>query len=170
MNKLVLVIGLTGIFAGCYSFSGISIPPEANTFFVLNFEDKTSGASLAPPNIFIDFTERFKDRVRRETPLKYNENAYDLLFEGSISRYDITYAAPTAGSQINQVGAKTRLTIAVNVKYTNKFNEKQNWTQTFSHFVDIPEDQVLADNQDEYINTIFAVIFEQIMKRAFGSW
>lgn len=155
---------------GCYSFSGISIPQEASTFYVVNFEDKTSGASLAPPSIFIDFTERLKDKVRRETPLKYNESAQDLLFEGSISRYDISFSSPTAGSQINQIGAKTRLTIGVTVKYTNKMNEKQNWTQTFSHFVDIREDEVVADRQDELINIIFVDILEQIMKKAFGAW
>lgn len=168
---LKMLLGLLGLLlSGCYSFSGISIPQEATTFFVANFEDKTSGASLAPPNIFVDFTERLKDKVRRETPLKYNESAQDLLFEGAISRYDISYSAPTAGSQINQVGAKTRLTISVSVKYTNKLNEKQNWTQTFSHFVDIAENDVVSERQDEYINTIFVDILEQVMKKAFGAW
>ena len=43
---------------GCYSFKGISIEPNVNTFFIQNFEVL---ASSAPPTLAVDFTERLKD-------------------------------------------------------------------------------------------------------------
>ena len=67
---------------GCYTFKGISIDPNIKTFFIRYFE---TTAVNAPPTLAVDFTERLKDKVRTETPLKLNSDAPDAEFEGKIT-------------------------------------------------------------------------------------
>ena len=94
----LLLPALILITSGCYSFKGISIPPEVNTFYVRNFETL---ATNAPPTLGLDFGERLKDKVRSETRLKLLTDNADVEFTGKITDFRVVPVAPKPGEQVS---------------------------------------------------------------------
>ncbi len=151
------------MFSGCYSFQGIGIPPDVNTFYVQLFENQSAGATPTLPR---DFTERLKDKIRTETRLKENDESPDVEFSGSITAFDVTAEAPKAGETIGF----NRLTISVNVRFVNHKNEKANWNQQFSFFDNFDASQNLLDVQEQLVDNISRELVERIFNKAFTNW
>ena len=104
--------------AGCYSFRGISIDPNVNTFFIQNFE---VSAASAPPTLAVNFTERLKDKIRNETRLGLKSTDPDIEFTGKVRDFRVVPVAPQPG----QLVALNRLEIVLDVMYTaQKTNPK----------------------------------------------
>jgi hypothetical protein len=158
-----LFILLTAVpFAGCYSFRGISIPPGAQTFFVQQFDDVSGG----PATLSQDFSETLRDKVRTESRLTLRETDPDVIFSGSITRYQVSYVAP----QGDNTSASNRLTIDIRTQYTSELDESQNWDRNFTFFLDFERDQDLLSIQDELIEQIFEQLVEDIFQAAFTNW
>jgi len=171
--KTITLLTLSiAFFSGCYSFKGISIPDEASTFSAIPFEDQTRGGNAPPPTIFNQFTESLKDKVRNETKLNLVNGDADIEFSGGITRFDVSYEAPSANDQAigGTSGAFNRLTITVEVNFTYRKDDTKNWKQSFTFYADFEADENLSDVQDEKIKTIFDQILEQIFQKAFGDW
>jgi hypothetical protein len=145
------------------SLNGASIPSEAKTVSVAFF---TNNASLAPPSLSQRFTEKLRDMISQQTPLALMKQNGDLTFEGSITDYNV---APVAIQATDKAGSN-RLTIAVNVKYFNKFDETKNFEQTFSRFADYPSDASLASKETELVTEINRQLTEDIFNKAFNNW
>ena len=171
-KTIALPMVFIALFSGCYSFRGISIPDEASTFSAISFEDQTRGGNAPPPTIFNQFTESLKDKVRNETKLNLVNGDADVEFSGGITRFDVSYEAPSANDRAigGTSGAFNRLTITVEVNYTYRHDDTKNWKQSFSFYDDFGADQILSDVQDDLIKTIFDQILEQIFQKAFGDW
>lgn len=165
MNRtiLVLLIGMTLGIQGCYTFKGYSISDDLETFYVTNFQ---VNAPLAPPTINQTFQESLKLKILRESQLKFAERDPDLVFDGSISGFDVRAVSPEPGERT----AFNRLEIRVNIEYTDNSNEENNWISNFTFFQDFPSNQNLLDVQDELIETIFDQLLEDIFNKAFTNW
>ncbi len=148
---------------GCYSFKGISIPPDVNTYYVSLFEDQTQQSAPTFPR---DFTERLKDRIRRETRLTYSDTDPDIEFSGAITGFSVTAEAPKANEQIGF----NKLTVTVRVEFINHKNEKANWRQQFSFYDYFDPAQNLLDVQDQLLENISKELVDQIFNRAFTNW
>lgn len=146
-----------------YSLDGASIPIEAKTVSVGFF---TNNTTLGSPAISQKFTERLRDVVSTQTRLSLNKQNGDLQFEGTILDYNI---APVA-IQSNDLAAKNRLTITVNVKYINKFDETKNFDQNFSRFADYPTTSSLSSQEDALLTEINRQLTEDIFNKAFNNW
>lgn len=164
-HTFYILLAIATVFSGCYSFKGITIPPEANTFFVEQFNVYPENI---PPNEGQDFAELLKDKIRRESRLNYRDTDPDVEFTGAITEYKVTAEAPRAGEETSV----NRLTIAVTVEYINNVNPESSWKQArrFPFFYDYPSDENLIDVQDEYIDIIFAQLTEDIFNAAFTNW
>jgi hypothetical protein len=167
-KKMALVAMLASIviMSGCrprISLNGASIPEEAKTVSVTFF---TNNASLAPPSLAQVFTEKLRDVVSQQTRLALMKQNGDLTFEGSVVDYNV---APVAIQASDKAGSN-RLTIAVNVKYFNKFDETKNFDQTFSRFADYPSDASLSSKESELITEINRQLTEDIFNKAFNNW
>ncbi|MCP3929251.1 MAG: hypothetical protein GY705_09150 [Bacteroidetes bacterium] len=150
-------------FSGCYSFKGISIPPEVNTFYVAEFDNK---ANNVVPTLAQTITEALKSKIRTESRLIWNETEPDVEFQGSIVDYRITAEAPQPG----EYSGVNRLTIILSVEYINSTNEEDTWKSNFSYFYDFPADTDLISIQDEAIDAINEQLLEDIFNKAFTSW
>ncbi|MBK9336101.1 MAG: LptE family protein [Lewinellaceae bacterium] len=160
----LLLLGVS--LPGCYSFKGISIDPNIKTFFVLNFENT---AVNAPPTLAVDFTERLKDKVRTETPLKLNSDAPDAEFSGRITDFRVVPVAPKPGETVSL----NRLEIRMQVNYTVTLEQVEgSWPneRTFSHFAEFGNDRDLLSVQDELIRQIADQLLEDIFNAAFNNW
>ena len=123
MKKSILTsILLLLLLSGCsikYSLNGASIDyTKIKTVSIADFQN------LAPtvyPPLAQRFTEDLKDRFQRQTRLRDIPTNGDLSIEGEIVGYDLSAEAV----QENAFAAKTRLTLRINVRFTNKVNEEE---------------------------------------------
>ena len=166
-KKLFFICLLLGMIStSCrmsYSFSGASISPEVKTFTVKFF---TKTAALGPASLSQTFTEKLKEKFISQTNLAVTDKNGDLTFEGSITNYSV---APIS-IQANEVAANNRLTISVNVKFTNLKDEKQNFETTFTRYADYESSKNLATEESRLISEINEQLVDDIFNKAVINW
>jgi hypothetical protein len=111
------------------------------------------------------FTEALKSRIRNQSSLNVVRDDADATFEGRITDYNSKPVAITG----NERAEATRLTITVNVKYTNKVRPEDSFEQSFSRFSDF-QGSNLAANESRLIEDINKQLTEDIFNRAFANW
>jgi hypothetical protein len=146
-----------------FTFSGASIPEGARTFSVNYF---VNNASLVNPNLSQLITDKLRDRIQSQTSLiMVNDNA-DLSFEGEI----INYVVQPAALQANDVASLNQLTVTINVKFTNKIDEKQNFSQQFSRYQQFSSTVSLSSVESSLVEQIVNDLVDDIFNRAFINW
>ena len=63
-----------------------------------------------------------------------------------------------------------RLTITVRVRFTNKFNEDQNFEQSFSRYADYYSSQNLSSVETALVTEINEALTDDIFNKAFVNW
>jgi len=157
----VIIIAL--IFDSCYSFKGIAIPPDMNTYYVDNFQN---AVPQAPGDINQRFSEALRAKIRNESRLTYLEENADIEFSGSITGFRLSPEAPQAGNTV----ALNKLEITVSVNYTNNKDESKNWKKQFSFFRTFESDKDFISIQESLIDEIFKQLMENIFNQAFTGW
>ena len=84
-----------------------------------------------------------------------------MVYEGEIVDYRVSPMTATA----DQRAAQNRLTISVNVRFTNKNKEEDDFEKRFSFFYDFPGTSQLVGSQ---LTTALDVIFERITQDIFN--
>lgn len=160
---LILIAALVLTSCGIYSFTGASIPAEAKTVSVKHFPNN---ANLVNPMLSDMITNNLRDRFMNQTSLDEVSDNGDLAIEGEIIDYK---TAPTAITG-DQVAALNRLTITVNVRFYNRYDESKNFEQKFSQYDDYPSTQDLNVVQEALVNTICDKLCEDIFNKAVVNW
>lgn len=164
MSILPLMMVLSS--CGIYSFTGGSISVGMKTVSVILFDNNSQ---LVVPTLSQSFTEALKDRIRTQTGLSFLRNDGDANFTGSITNYSITPVA-IQGNQQNTAGL-TRLSITVQVKYTNKIELEKSFEQSFTRFLDFStQSGAFASQEQSLIKNINQQLTEDIYNRAFANW
>lgn len=159
----LLITTLACCRCGIYSFTGASIPAEAKTVSVQYFPNN---ASLVNPLLSPSITNTLRDYFMNQTTLQSVDNNGDLALEGEIIDYSTTPVAITG----DQTAALNRLTIKVNVRFFNKYDESKNFEQTFSQYEDYPSNQNLNAIQETLITTIVDNLCQDIFNKAVVNW
>lgn len=168
MKKPILIsLLLMLLLAGCsikYSLNGASIDyTKIKTVSITDFQN------LAPtvyPPLAQRFTEDLKDRFQRQTRLRDIPTNGDLSIEGEIVGYDLSAEAV----QENAFAAKTRLTLRINVRFTNKVNEEENFEREFTSFGTFDSSQIFVDVQDQLCEELTKDIINQIFNATVENW
>ncbi len=167
--RLVILLALTVLsIQSCkisYSFSGTNISPDVKTFYVADFPNR---APLYVPALSEKFVDNLKEKILTQTSLNLSDDAgkADLIFEGEITNYNIRPNSVSA----NETAATNRLTITVNVRFTNNKDHKQDWEKSFSNYSDFPADRDISEVEDELTDEIFEKIIEDIYNNSIASW
>lgn len=113
------------------------------------------------------FNEELKDIFIRQTRLRLvNANA-DLEIEGEITGYNQYNEAVAADGY----ASKTKLTITVNVRFTDNVNHNNDLDgQQFSAFRTYESNQLLTAVQDELIAQMVKEITDQIFMATVANW
>ncbi len=148
---------------GVYSFTGASIPPEAETISVGYFPND---APLVQPTLSQRFTEELQDKFLQQTNLRMVEGIGHLHFEGSITGYRTEPVAITGDDR----AAMNRLTISVRVTFINEFDPGNDFERTFSRFYDYDSKLSLAQIENEAIDIITRELAEDIFNQAVVNW
>ena len=168
MKKSILIsLLLMLLLAGChvkYSLNGASIDyTKIKTVSIADFQN------LAPtvyPPLAQRFTEDLKDRFQRQTRLRDIPTNGDLSIEGEIVGYDLSAEAV----QENAFAAKTRLTLRINVRFTNKVNEEESFEREFTSFGTFDSSQMFVDVQDQLCEELTKDIINQIFNATVENW
>ncbi len=165
MKKLIAICSLAMATAcGGYSFTGGDVG-DAQTVSVAFFPNY---ADLVQPQLSQIFTEKLRDIFVQQTSLELTERGGDLHFEGSIVGYNIKPISAQA-SEIGQV-AQNRLTIEVNVIFTNKLEESKSFEKRFSRFEDFDANADISAVEGELIEVITQQLSENILNQSIGNW
>ena len=164
-NIYTLLIGLSFILNSCsvYNFTGTG-KIDADTFQVNYFQNN---AELVEPGIERTFTIRLQEILQNQTSLNLTNQGGDLLYEGEIVEYRITPMTATS----NQTAAQNRLTIAVNVRFSNKNKEEDDFEKRFSFYHDYPaNDQMTGSRLTAALDEIFERITQDIFNESLAKW
>jgi hypothetical protein len=159
----IFIIALSINSCSVYNFTGAK-PIDAKTFQVNYFQNN---ADLIEPGIERRFTIRLQEIIQNQTNLNLTNSNGDLLYEGEIVEYRITPMQATAA----QTAAQSRLTISVNVRFSNKNKEADNFERRFSFYRDyegnsLPTGSVLND----YVDEIFERITQDVFNESLAKW
>ncbi|GAB4404960.1 MAG: hypothetical protein OHK0053_30650 [Microscillaceae bacterium] len=156
---MLLFCALQG--CGIYSFSGTST--DARTIFVDNFQNISGGG---PPSLAQDFTEQLKEYYQRNSPLSLANEEAELIVRGQIKQYQVSPIAAGGDSR----AAQNRLTIGIEVDFTDTRNEKANFTQTFTFYSDFAQELTLEQVEVEKIEEIFEQLILDIFNKTVADW
>ncbi len=158
-----LMVAIVITACGVYSFTGASIPPQAETISVSYFPND---APLIQPTLSQVFTEQLQDKFLQQTNLRMVEGVGHLHFEGSITGYRTEPVAITGDDR----AAMNRLTVSVRVVFINEFDPESDFERTFSRFYDYDSNLSLAQIENEAIEVITQELAEDIFNQAVVNW
>ena len=161
----IFIFQFSFLFYGCgvYSFSGASISPEIKTVSIQYFNNY---APIIQPTLSNILTESLKDKFLSQTKLTLVKQNADLNFKGSITGYS---TSPVA-IQANETAALNRLSITINVKFTNSKDEKQNFETVFTRYEDYPSDKSLSEVEPTLNKQIVDALIEDIFNKSVINW
>lgn len=144
-----------------YTLKGGKIPGK--TFSIENFENI---APLGSPTISIWVQDLLRDRLLKESSLKYKSEDGDAHFTGTITSYAITPVLGTGGVTVDD----NRLTISLKVDYSNGVNEKNDFTKTFNDYADFKSSEDISLKEEELIETIGKRLVDKIFNEVLIDW
>ena len=162
--KQIFVFVLIGLlYTSCYSFRGVSIPAEVDTFYVRQVR---LSDFAAPPDTPERFMEQFREKVRSQSSLKWDETDPHIEFDCEIIGFRVSNEGNQQGNEVSL----NKLTISVKVQYINNLDEEDTWNKTISFGIPFDPSEDLQEVQDGYITDIFDQISENIFNDAFTNW
>lgn len=163
-GALALVWGLA--LAGCsggYSFTGASIPVEAKTISVKQFPNY---ASTVNPQLSQKLYEGLQQMFSSQTSLTVINDDGDLQLSGEITDYSTRASALSSDDNV----ATNRLTVTIKVKFTNRFDEKADFEQSFSRFKDYNAALDLSAVEQSLVGEIVNELCEDIFNKSVVNW
>ncbi len=161
-TAVLLCFAMTGCRLSV-SLTGGTVDPRAKTVAITTFQNN---ASLVNPTLSQSFTTALKDKIQGQTPLTIVGNNGDYELEGEITGYTVSPVA----IQGNETAAMNRLTITVRVRFTNSFDETQNFEQSFSRYADYSSTQNFSGVESTLVSEISDALTDDIFNKAFVNW
>ena len=152
-------------FSSCsvYNFTGTGKIDE-KSFQVNYFQNN---APLIEPGIERIFTQRLQNLIQNQTNLNLTSSNGDLVYEGEIVDYRVSPMTATA----DQRSSQNRLSITVNVRFTNKNKEADNFEKRFSFYNDYDgANQLVGAKLTENLDIIFERITQDIFNESLAKW
>lgn len=162
LRQLLFIVLLSISFVGCkfYSFTGADIDYNKIASFQVNYF--RNEAPLVEPTAAKTLTDALQQLLLNQTSLSQTNSGGDLIYDGEITEY---YVAPiTATAQ--HTAAQNRLTIAVNIRFTNTKEPEKDFERRFSYYYDYEGSELLVGSQ---LATATEVIFERITQDIFNA-
>ena len=159
----ILILAISVNSCSVYNFTGTG-KIDAKTFQVNYFQNN---ADLVEPGIERTFTIRLQELIQNQTNLNLTSTNGDLVYEGEIVEYRITPMQATAA----QTAAQSRLTVGVNVRFTNKNKEADHFEKRFSFYFDYDgSTQLVGSKLTEALDVIFERITQDIFNESLAKW
>lgn len=167
MNLKIKIITILTLFllVSCnvkYNFTGTG-KINAKTFQVNYFQNN---AEIVEVGIERTFTQKLQNTIQNQTNLDLVPSGGDLLYEGEIVEYRVTPMASNA----NQQSSQNRMTITINVRYSSKNSEDDNFEKRFSFFHDYDANLLPSAVLNEALEIIYERITQDIFNESLAKW
>lgn len=162
--KIITILTLL-LLVSCnvkYNFTGTG-KINAKTFQVNYFQNI---AEIVEVGIERTFTQKLQNTIQNQTNLDLVTSGGDLLYEGEIVEYRITPMASNA----NQQSSQNRMTITINVRYSSKNSEEDNFEKRFSFFHDYDANLLPSAVLNEALEIIYERITQDIFNESLAKW
>ncbi|MBO4371069.1 MAG: LptE family protein [Paludibacteraceae bacterium] len=147
-----------------YKFNGTVIDySKVKSIAITDFNNR---APMVYAPLAVTFNEKIKDTYTKQTRLELVDRNGDLELEGEITGYDITPQSMTS----NALSAETRLTIRIQVRYTNNTNHDEDFERSYSAYRNFDSSKLITDVQDELIDEIVEEICDNIYNDTVANW
>lgn len=147
-----------------YKFNGANI--NYQTTHSISIADFPNNAAMVNPTLSTNLSEAIRSLYQRQTRLQILRRGGDLELEGEIVGYDISQGAIGADSYATE----SKLTIRVNVHFTNNIYPEESFDKTYSAFQTFDASRLLSDVQDELCELIITEISENIYNDTVAKW
>ncbi len=162
--RLVQVLFLSIVIASCGVYSPYGAATSgASTFSVEYFE---TVHPLVSASTAITMSEALIDRVQRQSTLQLIDVQGELKFEGKV----IGWTVQPINVQGDETAGSNRITITVDVIFTNTIDEKLSFQRKFSRFYDLPSSQDIHSQTDLVVEEISALLSQDIFNASLGNW
>lgn len=158
----VTLLTLDGCTGG-YSFTGASIPAEAKTISITQFPNY---ATTVNPQLSQKLYDGLQQMFSSQTSLNVTSDDGDLQITGEITDYSTR--ASSIGSDDNV--ATNRFTITIKVSFTNRFDSKADFEQTFSRFKDYAASRDFSSVEQSLTDEIVTELCEDIFNKSVVNW
>lgn len=160
---VAVIVGIWMIQGCSYSFTGASISPNVKSISIAYLPNNSL---LVQPTLSRKLTEAIRDKFTSQSSLSLVAKNGDLNIEGEITGYTTEPIAITG----EQKAAMQRLKITVNIRFTNKQDETQDFETSFSRYRDYNSGQRLADIEESLIDQINEELAQDIFNKAVVNW
>ncbi len=163
MRYLILLFSFL-LLSGCgvYTLSGASI--EGKTLNIHTFNNR---APNVVPSLSATLADKIRNRILSQTGLAaVNSDEADYIMKGTITNYQVS----VSGMESNTAASQNRLTISIEVEFTNTLNEKDSFKSSFSRFADFGANQQLQAVEEGLIEAIGNELADDIFNKAFVNW
>ena len=165
--KWTVMLLVVTLFNSClisYTFNGASIDyAKTKSISIVDFNNV---AELVHPPLAQEFSEKLRDKYAKQTRLQLLKNNGDLHLEGEIVGYNLT---PMAIGQ-DSYSAETKLTVTINVRFTNNINTEDDFEKKYSAFQTFDSNRMLTDVQDELLAIMMEDIIDNIYNDTVAKW
>ncbi len=147
---------------------GIYSPYGASTLGASSFSVKYFEAvhPLVTASTSITISEALIDRVQRQSTLQLVDSEGELKYEGKV----IGWTMQPINVQGNEQAGANRITVTVDVTFTNTIDEKLSFQRKFNRFFDLPSTQDIHSNTDVVVKEISALLSQDIFNASLGNW
>jgi hypothetical protein len=89
-----------------------------------------------------------------------------VIFEGDITGYTVTSQGVTADA----TSATDRLTVTLNIRYTNTKVASESFTKSFSEFAEYDRTTSFSSVESALLDEIVPLLIEDIFTASFSNW
>jgi len=167
LKRFLLLFIPLFVLSGCtisYKFNGASI--DYTRVKTISIKDFPIQAPLVYAPLSQKFTEGLKDLYIRQTKLRVVPKEGHLQIEGEIVGYDLTPMA----AQADGYASETKLTVTINVRFSNITKPDEDFEQRFSASQPFPATSMLDVVQDKLLEDIIKEISEAIFNKTVANW
>jgi hypothetical protein len=165
--KLAGILVLTFMIGGCsisYKLNGSSI--DYSKIKAISIADFPNVAELVYPPFSAHLSDKIRDVFTTQTRLQVLRKGGDLHLEGSIVGYQISPMA--VGANSNSLATESKLTVTVNVRFTNDKNPEEDFEKKFVSYRIFNKN--LSEEQEELMKQITTEIVDNIYNETVAKW
>lgn len=160
--RVCLFWGIGIAFPACKIALNAGDTGNAKTISILFFPNN---ANLVQPTLSQAFTEDLRNFFQSQSRLTLVPRSGDLQLEGSIVDYRVNPVGVSTGS-----ASSNRLTITVQVQFTNRLDPEKDFESSFSRFADFPSSENLTNVETSLIREINQQLAQDIFNKALINW
>ncbi|MCB9261435.1 MAG: LptE family protein [Flavobacteriales bacterium] len=162
-TSIFLFLISASLWSCFYSFKGVSIPAEIESFSVDFIENN---ASIVNPALSPMITNKLRDQFLRQTKLKMVGENGDYAFSGYISDYQVK----AMGSSTTTGATQNQLSITVHIKLVSEKAPSNAFETNFTKTESFDASKNLSDVESELIETISDNLVQEIFNKSANNW